>query len=227
MIQKIGFALASVAPVRSEFSAARWCAAFLRAILIIASLALATLVAAQAPGSSTAVFDGTYAGVSRENTWITSSGTVPTLARPATPSDNASCGQNGVPFPLTITNGVVRSTPDYWEGTVSPQGIVVMRNGTRVRSCTDFRRQIGLPLRLLAPDPCGGAIHEAALPSYDAFIVDLGRQSPGDEKRTKKKLNRLAKKGSLLKTRNSLLAGKIQGNSSILASDIRIFHRKH
>jgi hypothetical protein len=35
------------------------------------------------------------------------------------------------------------------------------------------------------------------------------------------------KKGSLLKTRNSLLAGKIQGNSSILASDIRIFHRKH
>ena len=30
-----------------------------------------------------------------------------------------------------------------------------------------------------------------------------------------------------LKTRNSVLAGKIQGNSSILASDIRIFHRKH
>src|SRR6516162_8630565 len=29
------------------------------------------------------------------------------------------------------------------------------------------------------------------------------------------------KKGSLLKTRNSLLAGKIQGNSSILASDIQ------
>ena len=48
------------------------------------------------------------------------------------PSDNANCGQNGVPFPLTIINGVVRSTPGYWEGTVSSQGIVVMRNGTRV-----------------------------------------------------------------------------------------------
>ena len=30
-----------------------------------------------------------------------------------------------------------------------------------------------------------------------------------------------------LETRNFLLAGKIQGNSSILASDIRISHRKY
>jgi len=30
-----------------------------------------------------------------------------------------------------------------------------------------------------------------------------------------------------LETRNSLLAGKIQGNSSILASDVRISHRKY
>jgi hypothetical protein len=30
-----------------------------------------------------------------------------------------------------------------------------------------------------------------------------------------------------LKTGNSLLAGKIQANSSILASDIRISYRKH
>jgi hypothetical protein len=48
------------------------------------------------------------------------------------PRNNAKCGQNGVPFPLTITKGVVRSTPDYWEGTVGPQGNLVMRNGTRV-----------------------------------------------------------------------------------------------
>jgi hypothetical protein len=100
--------------------------------LIIASLALATPVAAQAPGSTTTVFDGLYAGVSRENTWITRSGTMPMLASPAMPSNDARCGQNGVLFPLTITNGIVRSTPDYWEGTVSPQGIVVMRNGTRM-----------------------------------------------------------------------------------------------
>jgi hypothetical protein len=79
-------------------------------------------VAAQAPGSTTTVFDGTYAGVSREYSWI---------ANP-TPGNNVKCGQNGVPFPLTITKGVVRSTPDYWEGTVGPQGTLVMRNGTRV-----------------------------------------------------------------------------------------------
>ena len=41
-----------------------------RAGVIIASLALATSVAAQAPGSTTTVFDGTYAGVSREYSWI-------------------------------------------------------------------------------------------------------------------------------------------------------------
>ena len=91
--------------------------------VIIASLALATSAAAQAPGSTTTVFDGTYAGVSREYSWI---------ANP-TPGNNVKCGQNGVPFPLTITKGVVRSTPDYWEGTVGgPQGTLVMRNGTRV-----------------------------------------------------------------------------------------------
>jgi len=93
-----------------------------RAGVIIVSLALATSVAAQAPGSTTTVFDGTYAGVSREYSWI---------ANP-TPGNNVKCGQNGVPFPLTITKGVVRSTPDYWGGTVGPQGTLVMRNGTRV-----------------------------------------------------------------------------------------------
>jgi hypothetical protein len=78
-------------------------------------------VAAQATGSPTTVFDGTYAGVSREYSWVANS----------TPGNNVKCGQNGVPFPLTITNGVVRSTPDYWEGAVSPQGTLVIRNGTR------------------------------------------------------------------------------------------------
>jgi hypothetical protein len=90
--------------------------------VVTASLALAMPVAAQAPGSTTTVFDGTYAGVSREYSWVAN----PTLG------NNAKCGQNGVPFPLTITNGVVRSTPDFWEGTVSSQGTLVMRNGTRL-----------------------------------------------------------------------------------------------
>ena len=90
--------------------------------LIIASLSLAMPVAAQAPGSATTAFDGTYVGVSREYSWA---------ANP-TPGNNLKCGQNGVPFPLTITKGVVQSTPDYWEGTVNAEGTVVMRNGTRV-----------------------------------------------------------------------------------------------
>jgi hypothetical protein len=83
------------------------------------------------PGTTTTVFDGTYAGVSRESTWIARYGTAPTSASPGTPGNDAKCGQNGVPFPLTIMNGVVRSTPDYWEGTVTPQGSLVIRNGTR------------------------------------------------------------------------------------------------
>jgi hypothetical protein len=90
--------------------------------LMIASLSLAMPVAAQAPGSATTAFDGTYVGISREYSWA---------ANP-TPGNTAKCGQNGVPFPPTITNGVVRSTPDYWEGTVNPLGSVVMRNGSRV-----------------------------------------------------------------------------------------------
>lgn len=82
---------------------------------------------AQAPASTTTLFDGTYAGVSREYSWIAKYGSAPTSASPPTPGNDAKCGQNGVPFPLTITNGVVQSTPDYWEGTVSPQGALVMR----------------------------------------------------------------------------------------------------
>ena len=40
---------------------------------------------------------------------------------------------------------------------------------------TDGINHIGSP-GLLAPDPCGGAIGTAALSSYDALIVNLGRQ---------------------------------------------------
>src|SRR5215472_13501514 len=97
-------------------------ALWFRAGLMVGPFSLAMPVAAQAPGSTTTVFDDTYAGVSREYSRV---------ANP-TPGNNVKCGQNGVPFPLTITKGVVRSTPDYWEGNVSPQGTLVMRNGTRV-----------------------------------------------------------------------------------------------
>jgi hypothetical protein len=67
----------------------------------------------------TTPFDGEYRGVSREV--IDRGGNehrCNPLARLVTP-----------PAPLTITNGVVRTPGEgSWEGTVSPQGAVVMRN---------------------------------------------------------------------------------------------------
>ena len=68
----------------------------------------------KAPGSTTA-FDGEYIGVSRES------------SKTAT-APGAECAPNGVPAPLTIMNGVVSSDRGSWEGTVSPQGAVVVRN---------------------------------------------------------------------------------------------------
>jgi hypothetical protein len=96
-------------------------------------------VATQAPGSMTA-FDGQYVGV---------------LIEPPSRRDEESNGARnrprcnvltGVPDPLTITNGVVRSispridqasgsaVQGSWEGTVSPQGAVVMRDGLSHRA---------------------------------------------------------------------------------------------
>jgi hypothetical protein len=94
-------------------------------------------VAAQAPGSMTA-FDGQYVGVS--------------IDPPSRRDEESNGARNrarcntvaGVPDPLTITNGIVRSPPvdrasgsalqGSWEGTVSPQGAVVMRDGLSHRA---------------------------------------------------------------------------------------------
>jgi hypothetical protein len=66
-------------------------------------------------------FDGEYIGVSRES------------SKPASAAD-AECPPNGVPAPLTIWNGIVRSDEASWQGTVSPQGVLVLQNrgATRV-----------------------------------------------------------------------------------------------
>jgi hypothetical protein len=91
-----------------------------RSFLTIALYVLGTPVAAQAPAPTTA-FDGRYIGVSIE---ISKSGSHPGRC-PAV---------NGKPAPLVISNGVVH-TPGkgWWEGTVSPQGIVVMHNPNSLR----------------------------------------------------------------------------------------------
>jgi hypothetical protein len=86
-------------------------------LVIAASMVLALPVAAQAPTPTTTAFDGTYAGVSREVSKVRSGGTA------------GNCGVNGVPGALTIANGAVRSRGGGgWEGTVSPQGVLVMRS---------------------------------------------------------------------------------------------------
>jgi hypothetical protein len=93
-----------------------------RALMTIAACAIATSVAAQAPAPTTA-FDGKYAGVSKESSRFVSGG------------ERAHCAEypKGVPASLTIMNGVIRSAVGGWEGTVSPQGVVVMRLPNAVR----------------------------------------------------------------------------------------------
>jgi hypothetical protein len=89
--------------------------------MILAS-AFAMPVAAQAPVPTTA-FDGKYVGVSRESS-----------KNPSAPRAKCNTGRAIVPAPLTIKNGVV-GTPggQGWEGTVSSQGTVTMRNSSAMR----------------------------------------------------------------------------------------------
>ena len=89
-----------------------------KALLTIASSALAMPVVAQTPTPTTA-FDGKYVGVSTE---------------PLRPGGStvgaypgAKCYPPGLPAPLTVKEGVISGS---WEGTVSPQGGVVARAGT-------------------------------------------------------------------------------------------------
>jgi hypothetical protein len=100
---------------------------------------------APAPAPTTP-FDGDYRGVSAE---VSDSG-----------SNEHRCDPHALrpPRPLTITNGVVFSDKQWWEGTVSPQGTVVIHNpkwnrvDARVDSQGTIRGQYGgeFPPDLLA-----------------------------------------------------------------------------
>ena len=87
-----------------------------RILLVIAACISALPAAAQAPPPTTA-FDGTYAGVSAVSTRSSRGGA------------NRLCRPQPIPSPLTIRNGVIQPTGgDRWQGTVNPQGVLVVRD---------------------------------------------------------------------------------------------------
>jgi hypothetical protein len=92
-----------------------------KVLFTIAACMLATPVVAQTPQLKTTAFDGTYAGVSRE-----------VSKNPSAP--RAKCPPSGALAPLTIKNGaVVSSGPAAWEGSVSPDGVLTLRQERLVR----------------------------------------------------------------------------------------------
>jgi hypothetical protein len=97
-------------------------------LLTIAACALAIPAAAQTPAPTTA-FDGTYAGVSQ-------------TTKQTGKASRQHCPSNGVPAPLTIGNGVV-GTPSSggWEGAVSQQGALVIRDSSSARVEGQIDRQ--------------------------------------------------------------------------------------
>jgi hypothetical protein len=93
-------------------------------LLTITASVAAIPVLAQAPVPTTTAFDGTYAGVSFETSSYMQGISAARWCGPT----------SGVPGPLTITNGVVRAQMGgRWEGSVNPQGVLVMRSPSSSR----------------------------------------------------------------------------------------------
>ena len=87
--------------------------------------------AAQAPAPTTTAFDGTYIGVSR------------TLEGTMTNYSTRSCPPSGRVAPLTIVNGIARTKAlGTAEGSVSPQGVLVMRTLAGYAAGMRFEGQI-------------------------------------------------------------------------------------
>jgi len=103
----------------------------LRRTLLI--LAVAALLPALGRAQSATAFDGTYAGVSRE------------VFRNNPIQPGRCFGQSGVPGPLEIKNGIVQKHGEQgWEGSVGPQGALVMHgaNGSRFEGQIDSQGTI-------------------------------------------------------------------------------------
>ena len=102
-----------------------------KVLMTIVACILATSAAAQAPVSATTAFDGTYAGVSR------------TLEDTMTNYSTRSCPPSGRVAPLTIVNGIARTAGlGTAEGSVSPQGVLMMRALSGFAAGSRFEGQI-------------------------------------------------------------------------------------
>jgi hypothetical protein len=95
--------------------------ALARILLTTAVCTVALSAIAQVPAPTTTAFDGKYVGVSRESSKAGS-------------NPGAKCPPSGVPAPFTIRNGMIgRSGGQGWQGAVSPQGGLTMRNANSLR----------------------------------------------------------------------------------------------
>jgi hypothetical protein len=109
-----------------------------RILLTIGVCVVARPATAQAPASTT-TFDGKYVGVSRESSKAGS-------------NPGAKCPPSGVPAPLTVRNGVIGNPgTEGWEGTVSPQGALVMHNGGSMRVDGQIDAQGGITAKYSGP----------------------------------------------------------------------------
>jgi hypothetical protein len=100
-------------------------------LTMAACMLVVTPVAAQAPAPITTAFDGTYIGVSR------------TLEGTMTNYSTRQCPPSGRVAPLTIVNGIARTAGlGTAEGSVSPQGVLVMRALAGFAAGSRFEGQI-------------------------------------------------------------------------------------
>jgi len=143
-----------------------------RILLTIAALTLTMPAAAQAPPPTTTAFDGTYLGMSR------------TFEEATVPSFEGRtwahfCPPYGPPAPLTIVNGAAQA--GKLEGSVGPQGLLVMRS---FWDHFDGRIDSQGTVRGRSTGPCAYQLvwQKAAAPTmpFDGDYIGVSRESAGE-----------------------------------------------
>jgi hypothetical protein len=140
-------------------------------LLTIVACTSAIPAAAQAPAQTTTVFDGTYVGVSR------------TFEEDSTPFRAGAtwtryCPEpDGPPVPLTIVNGTAKA--GKLEGSVSQQGVLVMRSGRRFDGRIDSQGTV----RGRSTGNCSYQLVWQKVPQptmpFDGDYVGVSRESSG------------------------------------------------